>query len=197
MSRPVFGELVWERLPNGGVTHAFDTGEESETSLCGRPGQGLRTADGSGGLARCRRCVLMLAPPFAAAEAELSDEARAILAYARKWGQPFTRMEITPVAPGAAWDPYSRWPSTVAALDPLRELARAGLIEEHDEQPTRPDKHGVVKKYKRWILTGVVTSLSDLLDAYAENVLAAEVDELAENDRDRIREEILRRFGRG
>jgi hypothetical protein len=197
VTRPVFGELVWERLPNGGVTHAFDTGEESETSLCGRAGQGLRTADGATELARCRRCVITLAGPFAVTEAELSDEARAILAYARKWGQPFTRMEIVSVAPGAAWDPYSRWPSTVASLDPLRELSRAGLIAEHDEQPTKPDNHGVIKKYKRWILTGVVSSLADLLDAYAAKILAAGSNELAENDRDRIREEILHRFGRG
>lgn len=202
MTRKTFGEIVWGWLPNGAVEHAFDTGEESETSLCGLAGLGRRAP--SQRLAKCRRCVKAQAEPFAATEEELSTEARAILEYARKWGAPFTRLEITAVAPGAAWDVYSRYPSTVAKLDPIRELVRAGLAAELDEQPTKPDKRGKVKHYKRWVLTDAVQSLPELLDTFAEAVRtlaggaeSAEHAERAKDDRDAIRAEIVRRFGRG
>jgi arginine/lysine/ornithine decarboxylase len=128
--------------------------------------------------------------PFTATESELSDEAKAILAYARKWGEPFTRHEITTVAPGAAWDPFSRWPSTVAELDPLRELARAGLVEEYDEQPVK-GRRG--RTYKRWALTEVVLSLDELLD----ELTAAVRSEVDGREAGRIRAKIVRRFGRG
>jgi len=98
-------------------------------------------------------------------EAELSEDARAILAYARRWGAPFTRTEITDIAPGAAWDPFSRWPKTVAKLDPIRELVRAGFVVEYDEQPVKSDERGR-KTYKRWALASDHTpgTLANLLD---------------------------------
>jgi len=126
-------------------------------------------------------------------EAELSKDARAILAYARKWGTPFTRTQIIDIAPGAAWD-VSPWPKTVAKVDPIRELVRAGLIEELDEVPVRTGKlarRGAT--YKRWKLTGpdAPRSLSELLDAFAEEVSSGE----ALDNREAVRAEILRRFG--
>lgn len=130
-------------------------------------------------------------------EGELSDDAAAILAYARKWGVPFTRVEITDIAPGAAWDPFSRWPRTVAKLDPIRELMRAGLIEQHDEQPVKSDRRGR-KHYKRWRLTAAesVPSLAQLLD----QLIDAAAPELHVSDReaeiDAVRAEILQRFDR-
>lgn len=133
----------------------------------------------------------MSAPePFAFTEAELSEDAAAILAYARRWGTPFTRMEITDIAPGAAWDQFSHWPSTVAKLDPIRELVRAGLVEEHDEQPVKSDRRGR-RTYKRWKLTGVETpkQLYELLNEFgglSEHGLYEEADV--------VRTEILRRF---
>lgn len=138
--------------------------------------------------------------PFAFDEAtDLSDDARAILAYARKWGTPFTRVEITDVAPGAAWDPYSRWPSTVAKLDPIRELVRAGLVEEHDEQPVKSDRRGR-KTYKRWRLTGVDVppSLAELLNELIDKVSRDEWCDSGAAVRgvETVRDEILRRFGR-
>lgn len=120
-------------------------------------------------------------------ETELSDDASAILAYAHRWGVPFTRLEITDIAPGAAWDPYSRYPRTVAKLDPIRELVRAGLVIEHDEQPVKSDKRGQ-RHYKRWAVTGEAPlTLGELLDQYA----------VLDLERPRLRAEILRRFGRG
>lgn len=132
--------------------------------------------------------------PFAFTEAELSEEARAILAYARKYAAPFTRMEIVAVAPGAAWDPFARWPSTVAALDPLRELVRAGFIEEHDEQPVKSAGPRSKKTYKRWKLTGADAplTLAQLLEALLESGAGPD----GHADVERYREEILRRFDR-
>lgn len=133
------------------------------------------------------------------AEDELSDDARAILAYARRWGTPFTRTEITDIAPGAAWDPFSRWPQTVAKLDPIRELVRAGLIEEHDEQPVKSNPR---KTYKRWKLTGVDVppSLTELLNELIGLVPDPRNWEhpLPEGHRtvQDLRAEILRRFDR-
>lgn len=117
-------------------------------------------------------------------EDELSDDARAVLAYARRYGL-FTRGDIVDIAPGAAWE-YGRWPKTVAKLDPIRELVRAGFVVEHDEQPVKSNPR---KTYKRWKLTGIDTPrtlaglLGDLLGATDE----AELEE--------IKAEVLRRFG--
>lgn len=126
----------------------------------------------------------------------LSDDAAAILAYARRWGVPFTRVEITDIAPGAAWDPYSRWPKTVAKLDPIRELMRAGLIEQHDEQQTKPNKRGQTKTYKRWRLTAAesVPSLAQLLDELIGAVHWSGEQYGAESES--LKAEILRRFDR-
>ena len=145
-----------------------------------------------------------IAPPgaFGFTEDELSDDARAILAYARKWAAPFTRTEIVAVAPGAAWDTFSRYPSTVAALDPIRELVRAGLVVEYDQVPVKNSG----KSYKRWALTGAdhPRTLAELLDTFAEAVRTAASDdeslwtiEQAERDREEVRAEIVRRFDRG
>ena len=136
----------------------------------------------------------------------LSDDAAAILAYARRWGVPFTRVEITDIAPGAAWDSYSRWPKTVAKLDPIRELMRAGLIEQHDEQPVKSDRRGR-KHYKRWRLTAVesVPSLADLLDRLEDAAVEAAVSRIGGEhhgatavaaEAAATRAEILRRFDR-
>lgn len=122
-------------------------------------------------------------------DAELSDDARAILAYARKWGAPFTRTEITDIAPGAAWDPYARWPRTVARVDPIRELVRAGYIEQYEELLVKSDPRGR-KTYKRWKLTGVDVPLT--LALLLEKLHGA-IGEGRSNVEE-IKAEILRRF---
>jgi hypothetical protein len=199
-SRTVFGEIKWGSVRAGGAAHAFDTGEESETSLCGLDGIGRWTSDGVEALAKCRRCIKAQMSPFMPTEDELSAEARAILAYARASGQPFTRFELADVAPGSQWDEYSRWPKTIAGLDPIRELVSAGMVAEHDEVPLKSNPS---KSYKRWALTGAVPLLSDLLDAYAEAVLKADETPYSAAsgvpvyaERDNVRAEIIRRFGR-
>jgi hypothetical protein len=120
---------------------------------------------------------------------DLSEDAQAILAYARRWGAPFTRMEITDIAPGAAWDAFSRWPRTVARRDPLYELVKAGCVEEHDEQSVKSDKRGY-KTYKRWKLTDreSVPDLEELLGQLLDACKAS----LSTKG---IEAEILRRFG--
>jgi hypothetical protein len=131
--------------------------------------------------------------PFAFDERELSDDARAILAYARQWGAPFTRREITDLAPGAAWDEFSRYPKTVADVDPIRELVRAGLVVEHDEQPVKSDRR-MRRHYKRWALAGdgAPRSLAELLDE-----MIGTLENLRSRDHvEQLRAEILRRFGR-
>lgn len=126
-------------------------------------------------------------------EAELSADARAILAYARKWGEPFTRTEIADIAPGAAWDPSARWPRTVAKPDPIRELLRAGLIEQCGTGRSQSTKRHGGNAYKIYRLTGpdAPMSLEELLDALC-GALAIGNDEAAVS----ARAEILTRFGR-
>lgn len=124
-------------------------------------------------------------------EAELSGDARAILAYARKWGEPFTRTEIADIAPGAAWDPLSRWPRTVAKPDPIRELLRAGLIEQCGTGQSRGTRRHGGNPYKIYQLTGADAPMS----------LAELLDELIDFDtpaprRTEVHAEILTRFGR-
>lgn len=129
-----------------------------------------------------------------AVEDELSADARAILEYARHWGTPFGRREITDIAPGAAWQPLSPWPRTVAKVDPIRELIRAGLIEVAEEraaQSGRRDGHGG-NRYKVYRLTESVKSLADLLDILEEAASAPRVDDVVTA----LRAEILERFGK-
>lgn len=130
-----------------------------------------------------------------APEAELSAEANAILAYARRYGTPFTRTEIVGVAPGAAWDPSSRWPQTIAERDPLQELVKAKMIEQCGESRARRwpgERRGGKAPYKIYHLTDRhhVPSLADLLDMLIGATSAS--DERLEE----IRAEILDRFGR-
>jgi hypothetical protein len=120
---------------------------------------------------------------FALTEDELSNDARAILAYARRWGEPFARPEITDVAPGAAWDPMSRYPRTIAKVDPIRELVRTGLIELAEERRSRSNGARGGNTYKVYRLVDSPRSLAELLDAFA--LEASET----------IRAEILERFG--
>jgi hypothetical protein len=132
------------------------------------------------------------APAFA--EPELSADARAILTYARDHdGETFTRTEVAAVAPGAAWDAFAPYPRTVADLDPIRELVRAGLVELLDEQPTKTIHRGGRRTYKRWKLTGVEVplTLAQLLEALLESGAGPD----GHADVERYRAEILRRFG--
>jgi hypothetical protein len=128
-------------------------------------------------------------------EAELSQDAQAILVYARRWGSPFTRMEIVDVAPGAAWDPMSRYPRTTAKLDPIHELVRAGLIEVAEERVSNGGRRGG-HAYKVYRLTDGPRSLADLLDAM---LLGGELlTRVVDDEADLIaaaRQEILERFG--
>jgi hypothetical protein len=130
------------------------------------------------------------AAAFAFTESELSPDARAILAYARKHGEPFARPEIVGIAPGADWDYLAPYPRTVAALDPLRELVKAGLVELHDVVPVKSDRRHR-KTYKLWKLTGVDVprTLAELLDALIDVVADGR------DDPGMIKAEILRRFG--
>lgn len=136
-------------------------------------------------------------------EAELSREAAAILAYARKWGTPFTRSEIVGIAPGAAWDTLSRYPQTFAAVCPIAELVKAKMIEVVDRRavlikpirPTSKSRVTVKAAYKVYALTERlrVPSLAELLDMLVGATNAAggtEGERFAE-----IRAEILDRFG--
>lgn len=123
------------------------------------------------------------------AEDELSADAQAILAYARHWGEPFTRIEIVGVAPGAAWDPFAPWPRTMAKPDPIRELMRAGLVELLEERRSNGGKHGG-HPYKVYRLTDGPRSLADLLDMVVE-IVHDGLDGL-----DEVRTEILERFGK-
>lgn len=126
-----------------------------------------------------------------ASEAFLSEDAQAILAYARaRSGEPFTRTEITDVAPGARWNYRAPWPQTVAKLDPLRELLHAGYIEEYDERPVRSWRG---RTYKRWKLTGI--DVPPTLDALLGQLIGA-AEFRASADVEQLRAEILRRFGR-
>jgi hypothetical protein len=124
---------------------------------------------------------------------ELSIEANAILAYARKWGTPFTRAEIVDIAPGAAWDTSAPYPSTMAKRDPIAELVKTKMIEHCGTRATvsqvRNRRPGTYKVYR---LTGRLTvpSLAELLDDYASLRIEA-ADEAAEA----VRTEILDRFG--
>jgi hypothetical protein len=121
--------------------------------------------------------------------AELSADAQAILKYARHWGEPFTRTEIADIAPGAAWDPMSRYPRTMAKLDPVRELLRAGLIEVTEERAVQAKGRRGGHRYKMYRLVDSPRSLEELLDALEQAV--ATWGDLAS-----IRAEILGRFGR-
>jgi hypothetical protein len=128
----------------------------------------------------------------AGAEAFLSEDAQAILAYARaRSGEPFTRAEIVDIAPGAEWDNLAQWPRTVAKLDPLRELMRGGYIELYDEQQAKTGRRG--RWYKRWKLTGV--DVPPTLDALLSQLIGA-AEFRASADVEEIRAEILRRFDR-
>lgn len=126
-------------------------------------------------------------------EDELSADARAILTYARHWGEPFTRIEIVEVAPGAAWEPLSYFPRTVAKPDPIRELIRAGLIELAEERRSNGGKNGG-HPYKVYRLTECVTSLEDLLDELTDAV--REDSEWLGRAQHDIRAEIMERFGK-
>jgi hypothetical protein len=124
-------------------------------------------------------------------EAELSDDAKAILAYARRWGEPFSRMEIVDIAPGAAWNASWPYPRTIAKLDPIRELLCAGLIEVAETRRAQGRRGNAYKLYR---LTDSPRSLTQLLDVLTEAVGISDV-----SDRDlaeRTRAEILERFGR-
>lgn len=136
-------------------------------------------------------------------EAGLSREAAAILAYARKWGTPFTRSEIVGIAPGAAWDTLSRYPRTFAAVCPIAELVKAKMIEVVDRRavlikpirPTHESRVTVKAAYKVYALTERlrVPSLAELLDMLVGATNAAGG---TEGERfDEIRAEILDRFG--
>lgn len=138
--------------------------------------------------------------PDARRDPELSDDANAILAYARRWGTPFTRVEITDIAPGAAWDAFARWPRTVAKLDPIRELVRAGTIEEHETVPLK-GRSGKYKAFKRWRLTeresvpSLATLLDELIDLVPDPRNWEEPSPPGQRTVQAIRDEILRRFG--
>lgn len=130
-------------------------------------------------------------------ETELSVDANAILACARKWGTPFTRQEIVPIAPGAAWKRYAI-AQTVGTPDPISELITARMIEVVDRRTTllRASRVGVKIEgtYKVYALTGrlAVPSLAELLDRYARlHFLGNETGEAGD-----VRAEILDRFGR-
>lgn len=124
-------------------------------------------------------------------EAELSADAKAILDYARRWGAMFGRAEITDIAPGAAWNPMERYPRTVAKVDPIRELIRAGLVEVAEERmPVTRGRRGG-HPYKLYRLTAGVRTLPELLDALTDAVLA---DDGVTGDE--VRVEIIERFGR-
>lgn len=185
MNRTVFGEVKWLRLQHGGVSHAVDTGEESETSLCGRAGIGEWTERDVAAFGKCRRCLKAQAEPFMPTEDELSDEARAILAHARRWGQPFTRAELVEVAPGSQWDVWSRYPKTIATLDPIRELVSAGMVVELDEVPLKTNP---ARTYKRWALAELLDRLTDAATRPGNSEDEREIDA--------VRTEIIRRFSR-
>jgi arginine/lysine/ornithine decarboxylase len=128
---------------------------------------------------------------FERTETELSEDARAILAYARKWGEPFARLEITDVAPGAAWDPMSHYPRTMAKVDPIRELLRAGLIEVSGTGVTKAKGRRGGNTYKIYQLVDSPGSLADLLDVLLQQVGMGDHAEAEDT-----RTEILERFGR-
>lgn len=125
---------------------------------------------------------------------ELSADAQAILAYARRWGELFTRVEIVGVAPGAAWQALSAYPRTVAKLDPIRELLRAGLIEVAETRQSQGRRSG--NRYKVYRLVDSPRSLALLLDAL---LLDGELlTRVTDDEADAIasaRQEILTRFG--
>lgn len=125
-------------------------------------------------------------------EDEFSDDAKAILEYARRWGEPFARLEVADVAPGAAWDPLARYPRTVAKVDPIRELLRAGLIEVMETRAAQGGPRGG-NRYKVYRLTESVKSLADLLDEL-EAAAREGAGYLGRVPHD-IRAEILERFG--
>lgn len=138
--------------------------------------------------------------PFEVTESELSAEANAILAYARRWGNPFTRAEIVAIAPGAAWDDLSRWPKTIAKRDPIRELVKAKMIEQCGEgetliPPKRRGQATIKGTYYLYRLTDrhAVPSLAELLD-----MLIGATSAIGGTEGERfneIRTEILDRFG--
>lgn len=135
--------------------------------------------------------------PFEVTESELSAEANAILAYARRLGSPFTRAEIVAIAPGAAWDDLSRWPKTLAKRDPIRELVKAKMIEQCGERKTQgAGRHGAWSRtYYLYALTDryAVPSLAELLDML---IGATSAIDGTEGERfNEIRAEILDRFG--
>lgn len=190
--------ISWRYLTGGVVLHAVVEPVSADSkAACGMATRAGWCDVEEHVLARCKRCVKIMTP---ALEDELSADAQAILAYARKWGQPFSRLEIVNIAPGAAWDLEARYATTVAEVDPIRELVRAGLVQEHDEIPTKSSRGK--RSYKRWALAGAAPprSLAELLDAYAEAIRSAPGDvnwEAIEVERDQVRAEILRRFDRG
>lgn len=186
-------DVVWMYLPTGGVSHALPQ-PETTRAVCGTTGsESSWEAKGAGALARCRRCVKALTKPFMPTEDELSDEARAILAHARRTGEPFTRVEVAEVAPGSQWDVWSRYPKTLAVLDPIRELVSAGMVTEYDEVPLKTNP---TRAYKRWSLTEHVSTLAELLDAFAEALGAWHAGGGSVEQTGAVRDEILRRFGR-
>lgn len=130
-------------------------------------------------------------------ESFLSPDAHAILRYARSRSpEPFTRQEIVDIAPGAEWDMTARWPRTVADVDPIRELVRAGLIVQHGEQPAKTGRRGQTFKWWRLAEVDPPRTLAELLDDLINKVSRDEWgDSATVPGVESVRDEILRRFG--